>query len=610
MSNKIFDSKAFLERCTRKPGVYRFINDKEQILYVGKARNLHDRLSSYFVAQVASRKTEAMLTHVANVEVTVTHDETEALLLEQALIKTHKPPYNILLRDDKSYPYILIDQTHAFPRASFHRGQRNKKGLYFGPYPSVASVREALNALEKVFKLRNCHDSMFKQRSRPCLQYQIKRCSAPCVGKVSEEEYAHQVQMAVDFLEGRDTQLLAGLELRMLEASSELAFEQAAELRDQIALLRLIQQKQYVDTTDESASADVFAVLTRHGKAVVEQLTIRHGRLLGHKSHALTLQLDQAPEEVLESFVLQYYLAIENVEELPKEVLLSHEISSASLADVLFQRHGRRLRFATQVRGQRQAWRRLAEENSRHSLASLLAHQQNIEQRFLALQDALGLAAMPERIECFDISHTSGEKAVAACVVFGVEGALKQEYRRYNVSPQQEGDDYAALAEAVGRRYRRTVESESLMPDLLLIDGGKGQVSSVASALAELGLPDIEIVGISQAPGKHKNAEERLHKLDGTVIVLPPEHRGLHLLQQIRDEAHRFALIGHRARRRKSRAGSALEGIPGVGPKRRRALLHHYGGLAQLRNASEQSIAAVEGIGPQLAHTIYAWLHE
>lgn len=590
--------------------MYRFFNQQQKILYVGKARNLHDRLSSYFVGQVSSRKTEAMLTHVANVEVTVTHDETEALLLEQALIKKYRPPYNILLRDDKSYPYILIDKSHTFPRVSFHRGQRNKTGQYFGPYPSVASVKEALNVLEKVFKLRNCHDTMFRQRSRPCLQYQIKRCTAPCVGKVTEAEYAQQVQMAVDFLEGRDTELLAGLEKQMLAASQELAFEKAAEIRDQISALRLIQQKQYVDTTDETASADVFAVLVRHGKAVVEQLSIRHGRLLGHKSHTLSLQLDQAPENVLETFVEQYFLAIDDVAELPKEVLLSHPINSAILEEALFQRHGRRLRFAHQVRGQRQAWRRLAEENVRHSMTNVLATQQNMEQRFIALQEALDLTVLPERIESLDISHTGGEKAVAACVVFGLEGAIKQDYRRYNVQPLQAGDDYAALAEAVERRYRRVVENEQAMPDLLLIDGGKGQVSAVAAALAELGVPDLEILGISQAPGKQKNAEERLHKVNGAVIVLPAEHRGLHLLQQIRDEAHRFALIGHRARRQKSRTGSALEGIPGVGPKRRRALLHHYGGLAKLRNASEESIASVEGIGPQLAHTIYTWLHE
>lgn len=590
--------------------MYRFFNQHKKILYVGKARNLHDRLSSYFVGKITSRKTEAMLSHVAYVETTVTHDETEALLLEQALIKTHRPPYNILLRDDKSYPYILIDRAHAFPRVGFHRGERKKTGQYFGPYPSVASVKEALNVLEKVFKLRNCHDTMFKQRTRPCLQYQIKRCTAPCVGKVSMEAYAKQVEMAVDFLEGRDNQLLADLEQQMLDASQALAFERAAELRDQIAALRLIQQKQYVDTTDETASADVFAVIVRHGKAVVEQLSIRHGRLLGHQSHGLTLHLDQRPEDVLKSFVEQYYLTMEGTEKLPKEVLLSHAIHSESLREALFQRHGRRLRFAHQVRGQRQAWRRLAEENAQHSMVNLLAKQQNMEQRLMALQEALSLHSVPERIECFDISHTGGEKAVAACVVFGLEGPVKSNYRRYNVAPPQAGDDYAALAEAVVRRYRRMIENEQPMPHLLLIDGGKGQVSTVAAALAELGLPDQEIIGISQGPGKHKNVEERLHKVDGTVIVLPAEHRGLHLLQQIRDEAHRFALLGHRARRQKSRTGSVLEGIPGVGPKRRRALLHHFGGLAQLRNASEEAIAAVEGIGPQLARTIYAWLHE
>lgn len=605
-----FDGKAFVERCTRKPGVYRFFDKKENILYVGKARNLHARLSSYFLNQVTCRKTAAMLRRVANAQVTVTHDETEALLLEQALIKKHRPPYNILLRDDKSYPYILLDQTTDFPRATFHRGKHNKKGLYFGPYPSVSSVKEALNILEKVFKLRNCHDIMFNQRARPCLQHQINRCTAPCVGLVDKKQYAEQVRMAVDFLEGRDQEVLGTLEEQMMDAAGNLRYEKAAELRDQIAALRLIQQKQHVDTDNTTANVDVFSVLSRHGKAVVEQLTIRNGRLLGHKSHPLNLQLDITAAEILETFLAQFYLGGSDNTEWPKEVLMSEPLDSSYIAAAILQQSGQRIRFASQVRGQRQAWLRLAQENAKTSLIALLADKEHMLQRFIALQEALSFLVLPERIECFDISHTGGEKAVAACVVFNQEGALKQDYRRYNVNPTQAGDDYAALAEAVERRYKRTLQSEQPIPDLLLIDGGKGQVSVVAKVLEELGLPEVQILGISQAPGKKTNAEERLHKKNGAVIVLPPENRGLHLLQQIRDEAHRFALIGHRARRKKSSTGSALEGIPGIGPKRRRALLHHFGGLAQLRNASEEAIAAVEGVGPQLAHTIYAWLHE
>jgi len=608
--NLQFDGKTFTERCTRKPGVYRFFDDKEKILYVGKARNLHARLSSYFLSTVTCRKTAAMLKRVADAQVTVTHDETEALLLEQALIKEHRPPYNILLRDDKSYPFILIDQSTDFPRASFHRGKRNKTGMYFGPYPSVASVKEALSILEKVFKLRNCQDSLFKQRSRPCLQYQINRCTAPCVGLVDKEAYAQQVQFAVDFLEGRDQQVLGKLEQEMVAAAELLQFEKAAEIRDQIASLRLIQQKQHVDTGSQDANVDVLSVLSRHGQAVVEQLFVRNGRLLGHKSHAFTLQLDSSAEEVLETFLAQYYLAEDETIQLPREVLINLPLATDSIADAVFKQSGRRIRFASQVRGQRQAWLRLANENASTSLLSLLANKEHLEQRFIALQEALSLSVLPERIECFDISHTGGEKAVAACVVFNVEGPLKQEYRRYNVNPAQAGDDYAALAEAVQRRYKRAKGSEQAMPDLLLIDGGKGQVSAVAEVMAELGLPEVQILGISEAHGKKKNIAERLHKQDGAVIVLPQENRGLHLLQQIRDEAHRFALIGHRARRKRSSTGSALEGIPGVGPKRRRALLHHFGGLAQLRNASEEAIAVVEGVGPRLAHTIYSWLHE
>jgi len=605
-----FDGKTFVERCTRKPGVYRFFDKRGNILYVGKARDLHARLSSYFINQVACRKTAAMLKRVADAQVTVTHDETEALLLEQALIKKHRPPYNILLRDDKSYPYILLDQSTSFPRASFHRGKRNKKGLYFGPYPSVGSVKEALNVLEKVFKLRNCHDTMFKQRSRPCLQYQINRCTAPCVGYVTAQQYAEQVRLAVDFLEGRDQEVLATLEAQMLAAAHSLQYEKAAEMRDQIAALRLIQQKQHVDTGSTSANVDVFSVLSRHGQAVVEQLSIRNGRLLGHKSHSLALQLDLPLTDVLETFLAQYYLNENDGAQLPKEVLMSEPLDASNISAAIFQQTGRRIRFASQVRGQRQAWLRLAQENAKTSLLTLLADKEQLAERFSALQKALSLSVLPERIECFDISHTGGEKAVAACVVFSSQGAMKQDYRRYNVNPAKAGDDYAALAEAVERRYKRSLQSEQPMPDLLLIDGGKGQVNRVAQVLAELGLPEVQILGISQAPGKKANTEERLHKQDGAVIVLPPENRGLHLLQQIRDEAHRFALIGHRARRQKSSTGSALEGIPGVGPKRRRALLHHFGGLTQLRNASAEAIADVEGIGPQMANTIYAWLHE
>lgn len=605
-----FNGKAFLARCTRKPGVYRFYNAQEKILYVGKARNLHDRLSSYFASQVNSRKTAAMLNHVADVQVTVTNDETEALLLEQALIKKYRPPYNILLRDDKSYPYIVIDTSHEFPRAGFHRGKRTKDALYFGPYPNVASVKEALNVLEKVFKLRNCHDTMFKQRTRPCLQYQINRCTAPCVGKVSQAQYAEQVQMAVDFLEGRDSKVLSSLQEQMLEAAEQLEFEKAADFRDQISLLRLIQQKQHVDTANATANVDIFALLSRHGYAVIEELTVRNGRLLGHKSHSITLQLDQAPAEIMETFVAQYYLNQSDSSLLPKEIITNYPLRQEHLAEALLQHSGRRMHFSHNVRGQRLAWLRLAEDNAKNSMVALLANQQNIQDRLQSLQENLSLSVLPERIECFDISHTGGEKAVAACVVFGTEGPMKQQYRRYNVSPKVAGDDYAAMSEAVQRRYRRTLQSDQPMPDLLLIDGGKGQVSAVATILAELGLPDIEIIGISQAPGKRKNTEERLHKTDGSVVVLPPDNRGLHLLQQVRDEAHRFALIGHRARRKKTRTSSSLEGIPGVGAKRRKALLHHFGGLAQLRNASEEAIAAVDGIGPQLAHTVYSWLHE
>ena len=603
-----FDAAAFLRECSRRPGVYRMMDAEGRVLYVGKARDLRARLNSYFQKNVEAIKTRAMVARVAAVQTTVTNDETEALLLEQAQIKTYRPPYNILLRDDKSYPYIRITTEQTFPRVGFHRGKRRAASRYFGPYPSGSSVREALGTVEKVFQLRNCSDSYFRNRTRPCLQHQIKRCTAPCVGLVTEEDYRRQVQLATDFLEGKDDQVSAALELRMTAAAEALDFERAAELRDQIAAIRLVQQKQYVDT--QRGDVDVLVVECRHGLAVVEVLVVRQGRVLGHHSYTPRIRAEDEEADILEAFLGQYYLGDNGDQALPAEIILDRKVAGLDVfAEALRSARGRKVRFASSVRGERQAWVRLARENALQTLTAKLASRDNISKRYTALAQLLGTPQPPGRIECFDISHTGGEKAVASCVVFGPEGAMKGDYRRFNVSPAQGGDDYAALVEAVTRRYARVSKEGKPLPDLLLIDGGKGQLRYVHEALAAIGLADMPMMGISKGPSRRAGLEE-LHRPGRPVLTPAADDPALHLLQQVRDEAHRFAITGHRARRGKQRSASMLEEIPGVGPKRRQQLLNHFGGLQQLRNASVESLAAAPGISRAMAEAIYAWLHE
>lgn len=603
-----FDSASFLRHCSRKPGVYRMLAGDGSVLYVGKARDLRARLGSYFQKRIDAVKTRALMARVAGVQTTVTSDETEALLLEQALIKELRPPYNILLRDDKSYPYIRLSVEQTFPRIAFHRGKRRAKSRYFGPYPSSGSVREALNVVEKVFRLRNCTDSFFSNRTRPCLQYQIKRCTAPCVGLVSEEDYRRQVALAIDFLDGRDGAVTDALERRMAAAAEALDFERAAELRDQIAAIRLVQQKQYVDT--DRGDVDVLAVLARHGIAVVEILVVRQGRVLGHHSYFPKVRPEDTEEDVLDAFLSQYYLGDRGDLALPAEVILDRPVGGLeTLAAALREARGRKVRFASTVRGERLAWLRMAKENAEQSLIGKLTSRDNINQRYAALARLLDVKSPPARIECFDISHTGGEQAVASCVVFGPEGAIKGDYRRFNVSPPQGGDDYAALAEAVTRRYQRMAREGKALPELLLIDGGKGQVGAVIAALALIDLATLPVLGISKGPSR-KAGLEVLHHGDGRTFAPTADDPALHLLQQIRDEAHRFALTGHRARRGKARSASLLEEIPGIGPRRRQQLLNHFGGLQQLRNASVESLASAPGISRSLAESIYAWLHD
>jgi len=602
-----FDSRLFLASCSTLPGVYQMLDRDGKVLYVGKARDLRARLSSYFAKTVAAIKTRALVARIADVQITVTASETEALLLEQALIKSLRPPYNILMRDDKTYPYIKITTADEFPRVAFHRGQRRAGARYFGPFPGAAGVRETLNTIEKVFLLRNCRDSFFHNRTRPCLQYEIRRCTAPCVGLVSVEDYAIQVRMAADFLEGRDQAVTDELSEQMEQASQALEFERAAALRDQIAGIRSVQQKQHVDTA--SGDVDVVAMALAHGMAVIAVLMIRQGRMLGIRNWQPDIRGEEDGQVVLAAFLAHHYLNPDDAG-LPDEVIISEALEdSDALSDAVRLQHGRRVRFAHKVRGDRRRWLMMAEQNAQQTLVSQLANRENIDARYAALDELLGEKLEPRRIECFDISHTGGEKAVASCVVFAADGAAKSEYRRFNVAPPVGGDDYAAMEEAVRRRYAHLRRDTGKLPGLLLIDGGKGQVSRVAAVLAELGFDDKPLLlGIAKGPAR-KAGMEVLCRPDGRQLVPGEDHPALHLLQQVRDEAHRFAITGHRARRGKARSQSSLEDIPGVGAARRRALLNHFGGLQPLRNAPAAEIARVQGISETLAQTIYDWLH-
>jgi excinuclease ABC subunit C len=603
-----FDAAAMLAQCSREPGVYRMLDERGEVLYVGKARDLRARLSSYFQSRSHGAKTRALVARIADVQTTVTASEAEALLLEQSLIKELRPPYNILLRDDKSYPYIKLTTADRFPRIAFHRGARRGKARYFGPYPGAGAVRETLGLIERVFRLRNCSDSYFRNRTRPCLQHQIGRCTAPCVGLVSEQAYAEQVRLAMEFLQGRDQAVTRELEQRMEDAAGALDFETAAALRDQIAAIRSVQQRQYVDTG--RGNVDVVVCRFRHGMAVVEVLFIRGGRMLGHHTHVPRSRGDLSEQAVLEAFLPQYYLDGSD-RSPPREVVLDRDVpGTGALQEALASQHGRRVRIASRVRGERARWVEMAVRNADESLARELAARESLEGRFAALNRLLSIEGEGiGRIECFDISHTGGEKAVASCVVFNQEGAVKSDYRRFNVEPSEAGDDYAAMEEAVSRRYRRLTREGARLPDLLLIDGGKGQVARAAAVLQQLDLASrIELLGISKGPSR-KAGLEILHRGDGSRISPAADDPALHLLQQVRDEAHRFAITGHRQRRGKARKGSTLEEIPGVGAGRRKALLTHFGGLAQLRNASVEAIAAVPGISRSKAEDIYAWLH-
>ncbi|PTU80083.1 excinuclease ABC subunit C [Pseudomonas indoloxydans] len=601
-----FDPSAFLATCSGRPGVYRMFDSEARLLYVGKAKNLKKRLSSYFRKTGQAPKTAALVARIAQIETTITANETEALLLEQTLIKEWRPPYNILLRDDKSYPYVFLSDGD-FPRLGIHRGAKKARGRYFGPYPSALAIRESLSLLQKTFLVRQCEDSYYKNRTRPCLQYQIKRCKAPCVGLVSPEEYAEDVRHSVMFLDGRSNALSEELSASMEKASMALEFERAAELRDQIAMLRRVRDQQSME--GGTGDVDVVAVMLTPGGACVHLISVRGGRVLGSKNFFPQVAIEEEGGDVLMAFLAQYYLG--NAErDLPSELIVNvqHE-DFATLIEAIESLRGRSLSISLRVRGTRARWQQLAVTNAEQALAARLVNRQHLAERFEALATVLEMDEPPQRMECFDISHSSGEATVASCVVFGPEGPLKSDYRRFNIEGVTAGDDYAAMHQALTRRFSKIKDGEGKLPDVLLVDGGKGQLAMAREVLQELAVPDLILLGVAKGTTR-KPGLEVLYLNDAEhEFTLPGNSPALHLIQQIRDESHRFAITGHRARRGKTRRTSTLEEVPGIGPKRRRELLNHFGGLQELSRASAEEIAKAPGINKKLAESIYDALH-
>ncbi|MBN6151152.1 excinuclease ABC subunit UvrC [Xanthomonas sp. AmX2] len=597
-----FDGKAFAANLSTAPGVYRMYAADDTLLYVGKAGALRKRVSSYFSASPKNARTMAMLAQVARMDVTVTRSEGEALLLENQLIKSLAPRYNVSLRDDKSYPYVLLTR-EQWPRIALHRGPRAVPGRYFGPYPGVTAVRETMNLMHKLFKLRSCEDSVFRNRSRPCLQYQIGRCSAPCVALVEADEYAESVRRATMFLDGRSDQLGEELVQAMQTASEQLEFERAARLRDLLGSLRSMQSRQYVD--GRAADLDVLACAMQGANACVLLLAFRDGRNLGTRAFFPKTNGEDSAAEVLGAFVSQYYAE----QPPPREVLLDREIADAELIEAaLSSAAERKVQLRWSVRGERAGYLELASRNAQATLVSELSSRSAQHARSEALREMLGLAEPVKRVECFDISHTMGEATVASCVVFDASGPVRSQYRRYNISGIEPGDDYAAMRQAIERRFRRAVEEGGVLPDVLLIDGGAGQLAQANAALADLAVEGVVVIGV--AKGEERRAgHETLVMPDGRELRPGAASPALQFIQQVRDEAHRFAITGHRGRRQKARMTSKLEDIPGIGPRRRASLLKHFGGLAGLKAAGEAEIARVEGVNAALAARIYANLH-
>ncbi|WP_406706514.1 excinuclease ABC subunit UvrC [Sodalis sp.] len=601
-----FNAKQFLSTVTSQPGVYSMYDASGTVIYVGKAKDLKKRLASYFRAQVASRKTEALVKSIHHIDVTITHTETEALLLEHNYIKLYQPRYNVLLRDDKSYPFIFLS-SDAHPRIASHRGAKHAKGDYFGPFPNGYAVKETLALLQKLFPIRQCEDSVYRNRSRPCLQYQIGRCLGPCVqGLVSDEEYQQQVEYVRLFLSGKDQQVLNQLVERMELASRALNFEDAARARDQIQAVRRVTEKQFVSGDREDL--DVIGVSFDAGMACVHVLFIRQGKVLGSRSYFPKVPAGTELAEVVQTFVGQFYLQGSQMRSLPDEILLDFTLPEKTLlAASLSEQAGRKIQIQTQPRGDRARYLKLARTNAATALVTKLSQQSTVHQRLAALAELLGIEQV-NRMECFDISHTMGEQTIASCVVFDGNGPVRAEYRRYNIEGITPGDDYAAMDQVLRRRYGKALE-EKKIPDVVIIDGGKGQLGMAKAVFEELDVPwdksRVVLLGVAKGVDRKAGLETLFLEPHGEGIALPPDSPALHVIQHIRDDSHNHAITGHRNKRAKVKNTSALELIEGVGPRRRQSLLKYMGGLQPLRNASVEEIAQVPGISGALAEKIF-----
>jgi excinuclease ABC subunit C len=600
----ISDPRELLKQIPPRPGVYRMLDKEGKVLYVGKAKDLKRRVSSYFTRSL-NRRIQVMVTRIADIELTVTRTEGEALLLENNLIKSLRPRFNVLLRDDKSYPYIRLTVGDGFPRLGFYRGSTKGRDRFFGPYPSAWAVRETLQLLQKLFPVRQCEDSFFRNRSRPCLQYQIERCSGPCVGLVAPEDYADDVHHSIQFLEGRADEVIEELAGRMESAAASLEYERAALLRDQIATLRRIQQRQSV--SGEGGDLDIVASASGGGLTCVQVFFVRGGRNLGNKTFFPRVPDETEDSGVLAAFLTQFYAD----KQIPPEIVVSGEPDERELLETAFsEQMGRRISIKPRVRADRARWLDLARGNAKLALESRLGSQAGYARRLESLREALELGEQPCRMECFDVSHTRGERTVASCVVFDSEGPRKSDYRRFNIEGIAPGDDYAAMHQALTRRYTRIRQGEIPLPDVLFIDGGRGQLAKVQEALQELAVAGVTLVGVSKGPDRRPGTEMLWLSTCNSAVILPADSPAMHLIQQIRDEAHRFAITAHRQRRAKARTTSVLEEIAGVGPKRRQRLLRQFGGMQGLERAGVEDIARVDGISRKLAQQIYDAFHQ
>ena len=609
----MFDHKPILKNLPNLPGVYRMMNAEDTVIYVGKAKDIKKRVSSYFNKNLPSPRTKMMVSQIAKIETTVTRSEAEALLLENNLIKGMMPRYNVVFRDDKSYPYIALTGD-KFSRLAFHRGAQkgsakksgteSKSSQYFGPFPNSVAVRESIQLLQKVFKLRTCENTVFANRSRPCLQYQIERCTAPCVDYISEEDYAHDVSHAAMFLQGKTNEVMNALGDKMNTAAANQEYEAAVVFRDRMQALRAVQAKQFVNDFSVS-DADVIACAALQGQHAINLVMIRGGRHLGDKSYFPKNAQDATLIETVEAFIAQHYVT----QNTPPLIVCGAEVDAKSIEEVLSEQAARKVRIISNTIGDKKVWLKMAQTNAELALSQKTLAASNQEARLLAMREALNLSESTERIECFDISHTMGEATVASCVVFDKGDMQNSEYRRYNITGITPGDDYAAMRDVLTRRYKKVAAGEGKRPDLVFIDGGKGQLGVAIEVMQEVGLEDILLVGIAKGEERRPGLETMIFSDTGEMINLEKDNKGLHLLQQIRDEAHRFAITGHRAKRAKARITSSLEDIAGIGAKRRKALLTRFGGLDGVKNASIDELAEVEGISASLAQTIYEQLH-